>query len=94
MSSTRKNHSANFKAKVALSALREDAPISELALQYGTVEEWGMGHPRRRFWGASVFGRPTEKKYPLLLPRLRLLEDRPCRFRLPFLGALSPPALD
>jgi transposase len=35
MSRTRKNHPANFKAKVALSALREDAPISELALQYG-----------------------------------------------------------
>ena len=35
MSSTRKHHPANFKAKVALSALREDAPVSELALKYG-----------------------------------------------------------
>ena len=35
MSSTRKNHPANFKAKVALAAFREDAPISELAIQYG-----------------------------------------------------------
>ena len=35
MSRTRKNHPASFKAKVALSALREDAPISELALKYG-----------------------------------------------------------
>ena len=34
MSSTRKNHPANFKAKVALAAFREDAPISELALKY------------------------------------------------------------
>lgn len=35
MSRTRKNHPASFKAKVALSALREDTPISELALKYG-----------------------------------------------------------
>jgi len=35
MSSTRKNHPANFKAKEALAAFREDAPISELAIQYG-----------------------------------------------------------
>ncbi|GJL50338.1 MAG: hypothetical protein NPIRA01_15650 [Nitrospirales bacterium] len=35
MSRTRKNHPVNFKAKVALSALREDTPISELALKYG-----------------------------------------------------------
>ena len=35
MSRSRKNHPASFKAKVALSALREDAPVSELALKYG-----------------------------------------------------------
>jgi len=35
MSRTRKNHPASFKAKVALSAIREDAPISELASKYG-----------------------------------------------------------
>lgn len=35
MSRSRKNHPAAFKAKVALSALREDAPVSDLALKYG-----------------------------------------------------------
>jgi len=35
MSRTRKNHPANFKGKVALSALREEAPISEIAVKYG-----------------------------------------------------------
>ena len=35
MSRTRKNHPASFKAKVALSALRENAPISALALKFG-----------------------------------------------------------
>ena len=35
MSRIRKNYPANFKAKVALSVLREDAPISDLALKYG-----------------------------------------------------------
>ena len=35
MSRTRKNHPASFKAKVALYAIREDAPISELASKYG-----------------------------------------------------------
>ena len=35
MSRTRKSHPASFKAKVVLSVLREDVPISELALKYG-----------------------------------------------------------
>ena len=35
MSRTRKNHSAQFKAKVILEALREDTPISDLASKQG-----------------------------------------------------------
>lgn len=35
MNKIRKNHSAEFKAQVALAAIREDATISELASRYG-----------------------------------------------------------
>lgn len=35
MSRTRKNYSAKFKSQVALAALREDTPISELSSKYG-----------------------------------------------------------
>lgn len=35
MSRARKNHPAHFKAQVALAALRDNAPVSELALKYG-----------------------------------------------------------
>lgn len=35
MSKIRKNYAANFKSKVALAAIREDAPISELCSQFG-----------------------------------------------------------
>lgn len=35
MTRIRKNHSAEFKAQVALAAIREDATIAELSARYG-----------------------------------------------------------
>lgn len=44
MGKVRKSYSAQFKAQVALSAIREDAPISELASKYGVhakvIQRW------------------------------------------------------
>ena len=49
MSRVRKNHPENFKAKVAVAALREDAPISELASTYGVhATEIGRASCRER----------------------------------------------
>lgn len=44
MSKSRKNHSASFKARVALEALRQEQTISELSSKYGLhptqIHQW------------------------------------------------------
>lgn len=44
MSGIRKNHSADFKAQVALAAIREDATIAELSARFGVhstlIHQW------------------------------------------------------
>ncbi len=60
MSRIRKNHSASFNAKVALSTLREDAPISELASNY--VGHATVSHRWRREALVSMENGFSEKR--------------------------------
>ena len=62
MSKVRKKHSAAFKAKVALAALREDAPISELSSLYGVhstvIHRW----KKEAFYGMEgIFSGKVER---------------------------------
>jgi transposase-like protein len=59
----RRNHSSGFKAKVALSALREDKTLSELAAQFDVhpnqISDWKRQLQDK---AAGVFGGSDEKE--------------------------------
>ena len=62
MKRTRRNHGAEFKAKVALAALKGDKTLAELAAQFGLhptqITEWKQQLLAR---AADVFGGPKPK---------------------------------
>jgi transposase-like protein len=59
----RRNHSSGFKAKVALSALREDKTLSELATQFDVhpnqISDWKRQLQEK---ASGVFGGKEEEK--------------------------------
>lgn len=55
MTKIRKHHSAEFKAQVALSAIREDATIAELSARYG-VHATAIHRWKREALGAMAAG--------------------------------------
>jgi transposase-like protein len=62
MGTTRKRHSAAFKAKVALAALREDKTLNELASEHGVqpsqISQW-KGQVKD---GATTMFQPVNKR--------------------------------
>src|ERR1700741_4514045 len=82
MKQTRKKHSAVFKAKVAVAAIRGDRTIAELAVEFG-------GHPnqihnwKKRLWdravslfegGASAEGATNEAQVDVLYRQIGQLK--------------------
>lgn len=65
MSKIRKIHSASFKLKVALAAIREDCTLDELALRFGVhrsqVGKWKALLEKD---GASLFDNNRDRKNP------------------------------
>lgn len=64
MSKIRKNHSASFKLKVALAAIREDGTLDELALKFGVhrsqVSKWKVQLEKE---GSSLFESKRDPKH-------------------------------
>ena len=65
MRRTRRNHSASFKAKVALSAIKGDRTLAEIAEQFDVhpnqISDWKQ---QMLDGAATVFGGPRKDKEP------------------------------
>jgi transposase len=73
MANVRKKHGVDFKAKVALSALREDGTVAELSSRYGVHASQIHAWKKTALDGVpSLFARSTEPAGSLAADEARL----------------------